>query len=116
MLEVKVTDNHTKYGFDGRFTLLELLDGGNPIGGVALTVEGAGEEKAVIIKGLKCEESVLGDFLIRSAAAYGDNRYCFNIISEDKENENIYKGLGFTENEGKITLPISKIVHKTHQN
>jgi len=116
MLEVKPTENYEKYAIDSSLTLLEVFDGGEAVGFLALDIDGTGEEKSVIIKKLECDDPFLADFLVRSAAAYGDNRYCFTLVAEKNSNQDVYKKLGFLEKDGKNVLPISKIVHKTQQN
>ncbi|MBQ6569180.1 MAG: hypothetical protein IJL87_02885 [Clostridia bacterium] len=111
MIEVKPSSNAKNYGFEEKNTTLELTENGTALGAISISTDSM--QHILYIHALCCEDKVLADFLVRSAAAYGDNRYCLEIVCLDKENDNIYSALGFSQKDQKLTLPVSNIVHKT---
>ena len=111
MIEVKTTENAEKFGFDPSFATLEVVEKGESLG--AISVSADSENNILYIHALKCADALLADFLIRSAAAYGDNRYCIDMVCLDKENQKTYDLIGFIDKNGQLTLPVNKLVHKT---
>ncbi len=99
----KLNEEHELEGFE----YMATVDGGEEKAVCAVKAEG----EVLSMQLLYALEDDMAEMAIRSALAYGDNRYALTANTLDSSFEKDLKKVGFTEKDGVYTIEIRKVVH-----
>lgn len=89
------------------FEYMATIDGGVEKAVCAVKAEG----EVLYMQLLYASEDDMAEMAIRSALAYGDNRFALTANTLDLSFEKDMKKVGFTEKDGVYTIEICKVVH-----
>ncbi len=104
--EARIKALDEEYGLES-FEYMVTLDGGEEKAVCAMKVEG----ETLYMQLLSALEEDMAEMAIRSALAYGDNRFALTAKTLDLRFEKDFKKVGFTEKDEVYTIEICKVVH-----
>ncbi len=104
--EARIKALDEEYGLEN-FEYMATVDGGEEKAVCAVKAEG----EVLSMQLLYAVEDDMAEMAIRSALAYGDNRFALTANTLDLRFGKDFKKVGFTEKDGVYTIEICKVVH-----